>query len=290
MRHINKLLCGLLLAALTILAAPSPTNARFLQPDTWDPWLAGVDINRYAYSGNDPINGSDPFGHMGVPSNPYSGRTMTLGEGLDNIQSLLDVAGFAPGVGIGPDLANSAIDALRGNYGSAAINLAVAVPIIGDAAKLGKMAKSALRHFDDIPTFGKEQITRGAAGIQHAARSENLARSIVNKYGAENVKSISYNRRLSTIFPGVADARLPDVVVELKNGDAIIGEIASSGQTTVSQVNKAQSMSRSIPNRNVTIEVDAEMASDGAASLSRNETIIGGQLSGSANPKAQFGR
>lgn len=35
----------------------------FLQPDTWDPWIEGVDTNRYAYSGGDPINGSDPRGH-----------------------------------------------------------------------------------------------------------------------------------------------------------------------------------------------------------------------------------
>jgi RHS repeat-associated protein len=40
-----------------------PSLGRFLTPDTWDPILAGVDINRYAYAGNDPINGSDPAGH-----------------------------------------------------------------------------------------------------------------------------------------------------------------------------------------------------------------------------------
>jgi hypothetical protein len=33
-------------------------------PDTWDPTLPGVDINRYAYAGNDPINKSDPNGHL----------------------------------------------------------------------------------------------------------------------------------------------------------------------------------------------------------------------------------
>ena len=40
-----------------------PDLARFLSPDTWDPILAGVDFNRYAYAGNDPVNGSDPNGH-----------------------------------------------------------------------------------------------------------------------------------------------------------------------------------------------------------------------------------
>jgi RHS repeat-associated protein len=40
-----------------------PLLARFLTPDTWDPELPGVDINRYAYAGNDPVNFSDPNGH-----------------------------------------------------------------------------------------------------------------------------------------------------------------------------------------------------------------------------------
>ena len=41
-----------------------PHLGRFVSPDTWDPTLPGVDINRYAYAGNDPVNGSDPNGHL----------------------------------------------------------------------------------------------------------------------------------------------------------------------------------------------------------------------------------
>jgi RHS repeat-associated protein len=40
-----------------------PVLGRFLQADTLDPDIAGVDVNRYAYSLNDPINESDPNGH-----------------------------------------------------------------------------------------------------------------------------------------------------------------------------------------------------------------------------------
>jgi len=41
-----------------------PVLARFIQADTWDPDLKGVDINRYAYALNDPVNKSDPNGHI----------------------------------------------------------------------------------------------------------------------------------------------------------------------------------------------------------------------------------
>jgi RHS repeat-associated protein len=40
-----------------------PLLGRFLSPDTWDPILAGVDVNRYAYANNDPVNLSDANGH-----------------------------------------------------------------------------------------------------------------------------------------------------------------------------------------------------------------------------------
>jgi RHS repeat-associated protein len=39
-------------------------GGRFINPDTWDPMLAGVDVNRYAYAANDPVNGSDANGHL----------------------------------------------------------------------------------------------------------------------------------------------------------------------------------------------------------------------------------
>jgi hypothetical protein len=45
-----------------------PALARFISPDDWDPTMAGVGTNRYAYSGNDPINKSDPSGHASSSS------------------------------------------------------------------------------------------------------------------------------------------------------------------------------------------------------------------------------
>jgi RHS repeat-associated protein len=50
-----------------------PELPLFTTPDTWDPILAGVDVNRYAYAGNDPINFSDPNGHAGAPT-PAGGQ------------------------------------------------------------------------------------------------------------------------------------------------------------------------------------------------------------------------
>jgi RHS repeat-associated protein len=54
-----------------------PNLGRFLSPDTWDPTLPGVDVNRYAYAGNDPVNGMDSGGH--------SYGSDTVGGAPDNI-------------------------------------------------------------------------------------------------------------------------------------------------------------------------------------------------------------
>lgn len=55
-----------------------PELPRFLSPDTWDPILAGVDINRYAYAGNDPVNNSDPNGHFLAPVAPIVAKTIEM--------------------------------------------------------------------------------------------------------------------------------------------------------------------------------------------------------------------
>jgi hypothetical protein len=60
-----------MLLICSMLAAPfaSTANARFISPDDWDPTKEGVGTNRYAYSGNDPVNKSDPSGHQGIGHN-----------------------------------------------------------------------------------------------------------------------------------------------------------------------------------------------------------------------------
>lgn len=49
-----------------------PVLGRFISPDDWDPTKEGVGTNRYAYALNDPVNRSDPNGH--VASTPSSAK------------------------------------------------------------------------------------------------------------------------------------------------------------------------------------------------------------------------
>jgi RHS repeat-associated protein len=56
------------------------TLGRFLNPDTFDPTVPGVGTNRYAYSGNDPINASDPGGHDPVWATGWNDSLYTGGS------------------------------------------------------------------------------------------------------------------------------------------------------------------------------------------------------------------
>ena len=71
-----------------------PVIGTFLTPDTLDPTEAGVGTNRYAYSDDDPVNKSDPNGHMGG-TNPYLSmepeeRTANFFESYSNATAPLD--------------------------------------------------------------------------------------------------------------------------------------------------------------------------------------------------------
>ncbi|MBK5571507.1 RHS repeat-associated core domain-containing protein [Ensifer sp. SSB1] len=59
-----RALAVLLIASLAVTPMAGVANARFISPDSFDPTIEGVGTNRYAYAGNDPVNKSDPNGHI----------------------------------------------------------------------------------------------------------------------------------------------------------------------------------------------------------------------------------
>jgi 5-methylcytosine-specific restriction endonuclease McrA len=77
---LTRILMIAIAAMMLCLCLAAPSHARFLQPDNWDPWLEGVDINRYAYGNSDPINRSDPNGHDSfVAGVPFDGTYLCSG-------------------------------------------------------------------------------------------------------------------------------------------------------------------------------------------------------------------
>jgi RHS repeat-associated protein len=74
-----------------------PAIGRFVSPDWWDPNKPGVGTNRYAYSDNDPVNKSDPNGHLSDGPD-HSTDPNAVPDPTDEKGSRASFAGFLEGV------------------------------------------------------------------------------------------------------------------------------------------------------------------------------------------------
>ena len=151
----------------------------------------------------------------------------------------------------------------------AAVTAGLAAGIYAVGAGYGTAAKAAARSafekaFAKIEKIGNPQHTRGPglSGAIHAARSENLAREMVAKIGANKVKAIHYNREIRSVIPGSTSRKKPDVIVETTDGKFHIGEIASPSQTRNSQQKKLDDMQAEHHSRVPETKLDAEDAKD----------------------------
>jgi hypothetical protein len=121
-------------------------------------------FGRYSYVGNDPVNETDPSGKFGIglTGNDYAQINQGTTD-LNGLQGALDVAGFAPVIGIIPDLVNAGISAGRGNFGEAGINLVGAVP---------GAEKIAAKHGDKIVAGAISAINKVNLQKQLASESQ----------------------------------------------------------------------------------------------------------------------
>ncbi len=171
---------------------------RFLQPD---PLGYADGLNIYAYVGNDPLNFVDPSG--------------MYGQGLDNLQTGLDVGGLTPGLGIFPDAANVIISLGRGNFGDALISGGAMIPIFGQGVtgvKLGKKATEGIYEFTD--TAGKLYVGQSnniAKRLNQHVNSGKLHKNqnvkTTQVLGGKTTREIAEHRRIQEITGGVAARR-----------------------------------------------------------------------------------
>jgi hypothetical protein len=72
---LTRALSLFIICAMLNVQFTSAASARFISPDDYDPTIPGVGTNRYAYSGNDPVNKSDPNGHFTDPMGIWTSST-----------------------------------------------------------------------------------------------------------------------------------------------------------------------------------------------------------------------
>jgi RHS repeat-associated protein len=163
-----------------------PQVGRFAAADTIVPNPANPqDLNRYAYVGNNPTNGTDPSGHYFVAgggdpycegnalcgwganqyarrvgngwyiwgrdldNEPFSGYLVTIERPGFGWSDLLDIASFVPFVGDAVDAGRAIAAAIQGDWGEVAINLAGVVPIPGVTSGGTRAAREGIEEFTE---------------------------------------------------------------------------------------------------------------------------------------------
>ena len=230
-----------------------PNLGRFLTPDTWDPTLPGVDINRYAYAGNDPVNMSDPNGHtfattlQAIFAHPdQDDRDEYLDAVADeyemNAQDKLD-QGLTGGALDDFDRG----DAHRELSGLSKTDLAIAAAVGVAVETAADRAGREIGRVISVKIHGKTQklFTAGEPN-GHGMASAKVARKAV-KNAADDV-DIHFNRQLSSIAGGKVTSRLrPDVAVVNKNGTIDFYEVRSRYQKADTLRRKLERMQRLLP-------------------------------------------
>jgi RHS repeat-associated protein len=116
-----------------------PAIGRFISADWWDPTLPGVGTNRYAYSDNDPINKSDPTGHVcpscvGALVGAFVGA---VGEiGIQTYNNYEHGTPYNPGKVYGSAIAGAIVGSGAALFGAPALGLSVTEQV-GANALLG---------------------------------------------------------------------------------------------------------------------------------------------------------
>ena len=105
---------------------------------------------------------------------------------LDGIQLTLDAAGFVPGFGAIPDLANAAISALRGNWADAGLSILAAVPAVGDAAAAAKLAKKGMKAAKKAKAAKVGKTMKETGEISHEELAKHRARMAGMEYDPNN--------------------------------------------------------------------------------------------------------
>lgn len=108
-------------------------------------------------------------------------KGLTVDSVLDGLQTVLDLAGFVPGVGAVPDLTNAAIYALRGDKVNASLSLLAAVPGVGDVAAGGKLVGKAMK---TVKTAENTTLVAAKSGGKIVSSAEKTA----TKSGQNTVK------------------------------------------------------------------------------------------------------
>ncbi|MCW3844991.1 polymorphic toxin-type HINT domain-containing protein [Micromonospora yasonensis] len=183
----------------------------------------------------------------------------------------LDVAGMVPVIGEVADVANGIWYAAEGNYVDAALSLASAIPLAGNAVAAAKLAKTGKKIADGIDTA--RDIEKAAENAKSLEKGVEGATD-VNKAAPTNTPTTKVDEptapkqttptKCNSFVPGtkvlLADGSTK-AIEDLKLGDQVLGTDVESGQNQGRAVTNVRSHEGSKTLVTITVDVDGKAGS-----------------------------
>ncbi|MGC4896189.1 RHS repeat-associated core domain-containing protein [Micromonospora sp. DT31] len=203
-----------------------PGLNRFLTRDTYGGAMADMALgmdpftgNRYAFAGGNPVSFVELDGHL-------------FGMSLSDIgHATLDVVGMVPVVGEVADVANGIWYAAEGNYVDAALSMASAIPLAGNAVTAAKLAKTGKKIADGIDTAkdvqkGVEATTDASKALPTNTPKPKTDSPTTPKKQTTPTKCNSFVPGTKVLLAGGGTKAIED----LQLGDEVLGTDVESGQ------------------------------------------------------------
>jgi hypothetical protein len=109
---------------------------------------------------------------------------------LDALQMLLDVVGLIPGLGAPADILNAIISGARGDWLGAGLSLVGVVPVAGEAATAGKIAKNSEKYAAAVAKVADEVLPYLPKRVQDKLRPAiDAAKKKIDELGGKKPKA-----------------------------------------------------------------------------------------------------
>lgn len=181
--------------------AYDPATGRFIQQDRMEgDATVPASLHNYTYAYSNPTTYADFLGYWGccgvdvsIP-NPVDAVKSVAGKVADGVQAagelaweyrheILDVAGMVPVIGEVADVANGLLYLAEGDYTNAALSLAAAVPVVGQAVTGLKTTYKGANAVSDLTRYSTKY------GDEILASSDELVDITTSVRRAENTSS-----------------------------------------------------------------------------------------------------
>jgi RHS repeat-associated protein len=234
-----------------------PGLNRFLTRDSYGGAMADMGLatdpftgNRYAFAGGNPVSFVELDGHL-------------FGMSWSDVgHAALDVVGMVPVVGEVADVANGIWYAAEGNYVDAALSMASAIPLAGNAVAAAKLAKTGKKIADGIDTANdtRKAAEAGTAGTKAGGPSTGTAQP----KPVDNPAKPKQPEGCNSFVPGtkvlLADGATK-AIEDLKVGDQVLGTDVESGENQGRAVANVRSHEGSKTLVTITVDVDGKAGS-----------------------------